>query len=726
MSLSAVSASEAGRGCGLLSGGGAQFMQTPVEEQAEQIGRVKSPRSTPPLSTLPEALVGLKQSISQFLALSDSTVRSHPRRGTLVLACLFVFFIAVGVRLLYLQDYYVQLLKHDPWMTDIARHYENEARRYQEEGRILYPRDPVDPGDARLILHPPGYSAMIAAIFGLWGDSESRVRLVQIVADALSAVLVLLIATQLLPYSASLASVTLVALSPHLAFYSLWISPDSICVLPILAAVYLVIKAHKRPRVALVIAAGAMIGVSCWLRANAMMLAPFLALSMLLLFEKGRRLRYAAALVIATAVVISPITIRNWILFHHFVPISIAGGENLVVGIADFDKEGRFGMPTSDGDVAIKDAEWFGRPEYRESAWFPDGVERDQARFAKGFEVIRSNPGWFLGVAIRRAFFMLRYNSSAPANWPFNTSSVPIVSAEPPVMHAPSSARDRAPVWSGSAASWLWDGSVLSNQAEVSLEPGDETLRLRSDGSEFGDQIASAPIALQPERDYLLSAAISTEPGPIDIKITTPDGRNELAFNVVDAVSFNQDWKKEKRRNGLFAGSVSENSDGATSLPFASGHRTEAHLTIANDGQASPGGVTHIGELRLFDLGPTPYLWTRYPRMILRGVQRNLFKTTAMLPLVLAGVLLLALSGRGSALVALLAVPAYYLCTQSVLSTEYRYILAIHYFLFVMAGVTFYCLAVSIRRLLGKALGIPPLRVHSSDAKPAVTEGVSQ
>jgi hypothetical protein len=726
MSLSAASASEAGPDRGSLSGGGAEFMQTLVDQETEQIDRVERPRSTLAFSALLEALVRLKQSISQFLGLSCSGVCSHPRRRTLVLTCLLVFFIAVGVRLLYLQDNYAQLMKNDPWMPNIARHYENEARRYQEEGRILYPRDPVDPGDARLILHPPGYSAMIAAIFGLWGDSESRIRLVQIVADALSAVLVLLIATQLLPFTVSLVSAILVALSPHLAFYSLWISPDSTCVLPILAAVYLIIKASRRPRFALMIAAGAMIGISCWLRANAMMLAPFLAVSVMLTFEKGRRLRYAAALVIAAVVAISPITIRNWILFHHFVPISIAGGENLVVGIADFDKEGRFGMPASDGDVGIKDAEWFGRPEYRESAWFPDGVERDQARFSKGFEVIRSNPAWFLGVAIRRAFFMLRYNGSAPADWPFNTSTVPIVSAEPPVMHTPSSARDRAPVWSGSAASWLGEGSFLSNQAETSLEPRDQTLRLRSDGSEFGDQIASAPIALRPERDYLLNAAISTEPGPVVVKITTTDRSIALALEVVDAGSLCRESKKEKKRNGLLVGSVSEDSDDATSLSFSSGHRTEVCLTIANDGQASPGGVTRIGELRLFDLGPTPYLWTRYPRMVLRGVQRNLFKTTAMLPLVVAGVLLLALSGRGSALAALLVVPAYYICTQSVLSTEYRYILAIHYFLFVMAGVTFYCLAVSIRRLLGKPLGMLPLGVRTSAANRALTEGVRQ
>src|SRR5205085_121572 len=89
----------------------------------------------------------------------------------------------------------------------------------------------------------------------------------------------------------------------------------------------------KRPRLTTVIAAGAMVGVSCWLRANALMLAPFLAVGVAILVSRGKRLRYGLALVAATAVVIAPITTRNWVLFHRFIPLSIAGGEDLVVGI---------------------------------------------------------------------------------------------------------------------------------------------------------------------------------------------------------------------------------------------------------------------------------------------------------------------------------------------------------------------------------------------------------
>jgi hypothetical protein len=61
-----------------------------------------------------------------------------------------------------------------------------------------------------------------------------------------------------------------------------------------------------------------------------------------------------------------------------------------------------------------------------------------------------------------------------------------------------------------------------------------------------------------------------------------------------------------------------------------------------------------------------------------------------MLPLIGMGIILLAIAERWRALLIVLAVPAYYLCVQSAFHTEYRYILAIHYFLFVAAATTLY------------------------------------
>jgi hypothetical protein len=96
-----------------------------------------------------------------------------------------------------------------------------------------------------------------------------------------------------------------------------------------------------------------------------------------------------------------------------------------------------------------------------------------------------------------------------------------------------------------------------------------------------------------------------------------------------------------------------------------------------------------VGQIELFELGPASFLWTRYPRFLISSMQR-LFITAVMLPLALLGAVILVRRKAWQSLILLLSVPAYYFCFQSMLHTEYRYVLAIHYFLFVLVAVAFY------------------------------------
>jgi hypothetical protein len=623
--------------------------------------------------------------LSQKLAKSSA---AKPRRKQLIVVCAIIFVVALGVRLLHWQDRSIELQQYEEMMPGLAKHYKQEAKQMLDEGYILYPASPVDPGDARLILHPPGYAFLMAILSRLFGSINSPVRLTQIICDAFAALLIFSIATELFRQAVALLAGMLVALSPHFAHYSLWLSPDTLPVLPILVAVFLIVKTSQRPRLLTVIIAGAMLGVSCWLRANALLIAPFFALAIFLTVERSKRLLdpkrllYPVALVLAMGVVISPITIRNWILFHHFIPVSIAGGENLVVGIADVDREGRFGMPASDDEASDKDAEWHNRPDYAVSLWSPDGIERDQYRYKRGLEVIRANPLWFLGAMTKRAMFMLRYNDSISSAWPFNTANVPVVSAEPSVGQAPIGFADRPAVWSADASQLLAEGERLSKQAEMTVDG--QTLTLRGDGSAFGEQFQSTKIAVEKHTDYAITFSGKVVQGEMGIKITDVSRRLTL-----DSLIFAAD---EKLKPEQTADSGQTKVSQTRTLFFASANRSEVRLVISNDRADSARPEIQINGVQLFNLGQTSYLWTRYPRQLVRGIQKNLFQTKILLPIVVIGVLLLMWARHGRALVFLLTVPAYYLIIHSTLSTEYRYILAIHYCFFIIAAVTL-CLA---------------------------------
>lgn len=603
--------------------------------------------------------------------------------------CAVIFLSALGVRLLYWQDGALELSSNDTLSQNMARQYRREARRMLEERSILFPRQAVEPGDAKMVIHPPGYSVVMAATFSFFGETESPLRWLQIICDALSSVLILLIAMELLPMAVAIIAAMLVALSPHAAYYSLRLSPDSLAVLPILLAVYFILRARQNPSVYRIAAAGLMLGASCWLRANAVLLAPVLAVTMLILFERRRRLIYSSVIVLVTVLVIAPISLRNWVVYHRFMPISLPAGVNLIQGIAEVDKEGRFGMPLSDLDVLKTDVEWNNRPDYGGHMWTPDGIERDRTRFARGIDVIKSHPLWYLGGILRRSKFMLSYNEAIHRDWPFNTATVPPVLTFPPFGHSISSSPRVDPISSVTAGELLEAGRALSTEAEISAGSNGDALRILGGGSEFEDQFLSGPFVVRKDTDYVLELPVKVLQGNAAARILASGGRSVLSTTIIG---------KSRQIGGRGLNDEAEITKGPEVIPFASGKANEVRLVLSNNGEGSPRSLIDVSGARLFEIGPTPTLWTHYPRLIVRTLEKSIYNTNRLVPLLLTGILILVAVRRWRTLVALLVVPAYYLGTHAPFSTEYRYILAIHYFLFVLAAVALYSLGLATGR----------------------------
>jgi hypothetical protein len=156
------------------------------------------------------------------------------------------------------------------------------------------------------------------------------------------------------------------------------------------------------------LAAGLLIGISCWLRANALLLAPFLTFMFLFFCKRGTRTRPAIVLISGALLVISLLTIRNAVVFGKFIPVSLGAGQTLIEGIADYNTGGSLGLPQTDMELIRGEAETYQRPDYANSLFTPDGIERDRARMSRGLSVIRAHPFWFAGVMMRRAGSMLR------------------------------------------------------------------------------------------------------------------------------------------------------------------------------------------------------------------------------------------------------------------------------------------------------------------------------
>jgi hypothetical protein len=145
-------------------------------------------------------------------------------RKSLAALCLAIFFVSVGVRLLQWQDNRLIVGKI---MSRLTEGYKEEAQFLLNRDVSSFVRGASPQPDTAILMHTPGYPILIALIYKLTGDSDTALRLFQILCDAAAAVLVFLIAAKLLPVGAAIAAGLLVAFSPQLGFHSLLLLPDS-------------------------------------------------------------------------------------------------------------------------------------------------------------------------------------------------------------------------------------------------------------------------------------------------------------------------------------------------------------------------------------------------------------------------------------------------------------------------------------------------------------------
>jgi 4-amino-4-deoxy-L-arabinose transferase-like glycosyltransferase len=184
--------------------------------------------------------------------------------------------------------------------------------------------------------------------------------------------------------------------------------PDELSVLPVLAGIYCFVRARQEKRLAMVVLCGASIGLSCWLRSNGLLLAVFFAAAVPLTFLKGWRLKPALVLVASFLLFISPITLRNYVVFHTFVPVSVGFGTTFVEGLGEMDTAGSTGMPSTDEGVMQMDAAHFGRPDYYGNLYAPDGIARERDRIATGLNVVRNDPAWYAANVLKRGTMTFR------------------------------------------------------------------------------------------------------------------------------------------------------------------------------------------------------------------------------------------------------------------------------------------------------------------------------
>ena len=557
---------------------------------------------------------------------------------------------AVFIRILHWQD------NPTPPFHGMTGEYKAHAMALLQGDLKGFLSGPNPPSNAHVIKHPPGYPLLMAGVYRLFGDSEDALSAVHILFDTMAVVFVFLIAYELFSFRIAIVAAFLVAFSPQLAYHSIALLPDPLAALPLLVAVLLLIRAFKRPRLITIFASGIAIGVSCWFRSNTLLLPVFFCAALPVLFSPGIRLRSGAALMAGFLLLVVPVTIRNAVYFHSFIPLSLSAGITLVEGIGVYDKEKRFGLPDSDYRVTKWEAEQFQRSDYLGDRFGVDGVLRERYRISRGLDIIKGHPVWFAGVMFHRASSMLRL------------ARVELVKPQAAVRHSLSLASGVAPRWVLQPVDIVSQEPLTDLRATV-VRDG-QALRIETNRQQL---FTSRAVQLQPHTDCLMQLPLQVQQGHVVIDVIDADHNLTLTSTPVFYPVSWLDLKPEEQPAPI------------VEIPFVTGEANSAKIQFRLAGTIAEPLTVELGTIKGYQLGPASEEWTHYPRVLVRLIQK-LFITAIMLPFVFIGTAVLIRQRSWPELVFLLMLSLYYMCTQSALWTEFRYILSMHYFLFIVAA----------------------------------------
>jgi len=205
----------------------------------------------------------------------------------------------------------------------LAAYPTSDARYYLDRALGLL-RVQADPLAGQPYHLPPLYPWVLAAVPGVASGEWLGVRLLQAVAGTLALAGVWMLARRRLSRPAALIAVALTALYAPLSFYETRLLGDSLAYALLVGALVATDGLADRGgawRAALV---GALTGLVCLARPQALLLVPVLAI-----WAARLPRRPWAPLLLAAVATIAPATLHNWRASGELIPVSDNGGVNL-------------------------------------------------------------------------------------------------------------------------------------------------------------------------------------------------------------------------------------------------------------------------------------------------------------------------------------------------------------------------------------------------------------
>ncbi|MBU2494903.1 MAG: glycosyltransferase family 39 protein [Candidatus Omnitrophica bacterium] len=236
---------------------------------------------------------------------------------------------------------------------------------------------------------PPLYPSFLAGIYFFFGHSFPAVRIIQALLDSVTCLFAFFIGKRVFgDKKPALLGGLLTAVSPSLIASTSYILTETLTAFLLTAAVLLLLKAQAESKKEGWLLSGVVLGLATLTR-PVTILFPFFLLTGFLFFSprKARNVFLVIVFCLGMALPILPWTIRNALVFHRFIPVSVGSGFNLWVG-SYLPWNGDYNWKDlSDSEELVK-----GLPQ----------IEADRKFFAEGVKNIKQRPAAYALLCVKK------------------------------------------------------------------------------------------------------------------------------------------------------------------------------------------------------------------------------------------------------------------------------------------------------------------------------------
>jgi len=236
---------------------------------------------------------------------------------------------------------------------------------------------------------PPLYPGFLAGIYFFFGHNFLAVRVVQALLGSITCLFVFFIGKRVFgDKKPALIGGMLTAVSPSLIASTSYILTETLTAFLLTAAILLLMKAQAESKKEGWLLSGVVLGLATLTRPVTILFPLFLLAGFLIFSQrKVRNVFLVIVFCLGMALPILPWTIRNALVFHRFIPVSVGSGFNLWVG----------GYLPWNGDYNWKDLS-----DSEELVKGLPQIEADRKFFAEGVKNIKRHPAAYAVLCVKK------------------------------------------------------------------------------------------------------------------------------------------------------------------------------------------------------------------------------------------------------------------------------------------------------------------------------------